>query len=372
MDASGYAGFLLGENIAAGSSHTAADLEDLLMRDPNYPGRGHRVNLLDIGSSTVFREIGVGYVSNAVPISGSATPGVNGLKDFITQDFGTNATGPFVLGVVYDDANANGAYDPGEGLDGVTVMPDSGSFYAVTGAAGGYAFPVAASGAIEVTASGGVLPTPVRTHVVLTGVNVKVDFRPSAATGGDGSNSFVDTDTDGFPDEIETALGTSPNNGGDTPSGGAAAAPLPLVAPHLDIHLDFTAPARDRLTLACRVPLTAAFDANGRTLVVDVGGIVRTYTLDSRGRAAGLSARAFQLKMRRSKGVVVAQNALLTVRLTKDSLAAALADEGLVNGTTHGKTQVSVPAIVLADGGYFTTTTLLRYTAKIGKSGAAK
>src|SRR5205085_1819797 len=78
MDAAGYANLTTeGENIAASSSGTAAALEDLLMVDKNYPSRGHRQNLLDIGSQNIYREIGVGYFSGPTPIAGSSQPGVN-------------------------------------------------------------------------------------------------------------------------------------------------------------------------------------------------------------------------------------------------------------------------------------------------------
>jgi hypothetical protein len=367
MTEAGYAGVLYGENIAAGSGHTAAALEDLLMRDPNYPGRGHRVNLLNIGGDVVYSEIGIGYSTNATPLFDSPT--VFGMKDFITEDFGAGATGPFVLGVVYADANANGSYDPGEGLGGVTVMPSGGEWYAVTSAAGGYAFPVAASGAIDVTASGGTLPSPVTAHVVLTGVNVKVDFLPGAASGGASSDSLVDTDGDGFPDEIETAVGTAPDNAGDTPTGGTAAAPLPLRLPRVGIRLDFTTPAHDRLTFSCRFPVADDFAVDGAMVLVDVGGVVRSFTLDAHGRGVGTAPRTVHLTVRRLPAGRVAQ---LDVRLSKDSVAAALADEGLLNTTTHGTAHVAVPAIVLAGGGYFTATKTLRYAAKVGKSGAAK
>ena len=61
-----------------------------------------------------FREIGIGYHLGA-----SARP--SGFKDFITEDFGRNANGPFVVGVVYNDKNGNNFYDLGEGIKGVTV-----------------------------------------------------------------------------------------------------------------------------------------------------------------------------------------------------------------------------------------------------------
>lgn len=172
IDAAGYVGNSLGENIAFTSSLNGIPLEDFLMRDPNYPGRGHRVNLLDIysQSSFVFREIGVGLKSG--------TTG-DGDKSLLTQDFGRAAVGPFLLGVVYVDTNQNGFYDVGEGVSGVSVVPDSGAYRATTGVAGAFAFPVATSGVINVTASGGGLPAPLSARIALSGENVKVDFTPT-------------------------------------------------------------------------------------------------------------------------------------------------------------------------------------------------
>jgi uncharacterized protein YkwD len=163
-------GGTIGENIAASSSATAAQLEDALMIDTGVAGRGHRVNLLDIRRDRVFREVGPGFFSGTAP-------NPSGFKDFITQDLGAvDGTAPFALGVVYRDSNGNKFYDPGEGLAGVTVRPDQGTFFAVTSNSGGYAFPTGSSGSITVTASGGGLPSPVSRMTALAGNNVKVDF----------------------------------------------------------------------------------------------------------------------------------------------------------------------------------------------------
>src|SRR5436190_19931966 len=83
ITAAGYIWNKVGENIATGSSHTPAQLEDILMLDAGYPGRGHRTNLLDIDptSATYFREIGVGYYSGTSSKS-------NVYKDVLTEDFG--------------------------------------------------------------------------------------------------------------------------------------------------------------------------------------------------------------------------------------------------------------------------------------------
>jgi hypothetical protein len=61
----------------------------------------------------------------------------------------------FLVGTVWEDEDEDGFYDPGEGRSGVTVMPDEGTFYAVTAAGGGYALPIEAPGSYEVAFSGG-------------------------------------------------------------------------------------------------------------------------------------------------------------------------------------------------------------------------
>jgi hypothetical protein len=190
------AGGRFGENIATSSSGTAAFLEDFLMVDwvngVGYPNRGHRVNLLDVDSAaTPFREIGVGYHLGA-----SQRP--SGFKDFLTEDFGRrNAVGPLILGVVYDDLNTNNFYDLNEGRSGVLVrLSPAGSWFAVTGAAGGFAFPYTGTGNITVQATGGIFGAGIVSKTVnRTGENVKVDFKESDMT---------DADGDGLDDAWET------------------------------------------------------------------------------------------------------------------------------------------------------------------------
>ncbi|MEQ1850124.1 MAG: FG-GAP-like repeat-containing protein [Chthoniobacteraceae bacterium] len=91
--------------------------------DYAYP-LGHRLNILSAG----YSEAGMG------------TAGLY-YGGRITQDFGA-APRAYILGVAYNDTNANGAYDPGEGLSGVSVRPDIGGWFAVTSASGGFAIPI--------------------------------------------------------------------------------------------------------------------------------------------------------------------------------------------------------------------------------------
>lgn len=209
MTSAGYgwaAGGSWGENIAyAGSSFggtnaNSAQLENILMIDHNQlPNRGHRVNLLDTHAAPFFREIGVAYLHHDAPTA------TLDMTDVMTQDFGRIDTqGPFVLGVVYNDVNSNGFYDLNEGMAGVTVKVTSApGVFAITGAAGGFAFPANTSaGAITIQATGGVFGVTGVSKTLspnFPGENFKVDFKASEAA------AFADTDADGLPDSWETA-----------------------------------------------------------------------------------------------------------------------------------------------------------------------
>jgi hypothetical protein len=86
----------------------------------------------------------------------------------------------FIVGTVYEDNNGNGEYDEGEGLDDVTVMPDSGTYFAVTGNAGGYAIPITSPGTYRVTFSGGELGQANYSQTVEVGAeSVLLDLEPS-------------------------------------------------------------------------------------------------------------------------------------------------------------------------------------------------
>lgn len=142
----------------------------------------HRIPLMGLtdpttGAADTFNQIGIGYVANPANPSGN----VNQTGPFVvTEDFYEDSQ-VFLVGVVYQDSNHNGCYDPGEGLAGVTITPSSGNYYAVTSASGGYTIPIdpAATGTLTVTASGGGLASPISQTIVLTGYNVKADFTPA-------------------------------------------------------------------------------------------------------------------------------------------------------------------------------------------------
>lgn len=123
------------------------------VHDALFISQGHRRNILT-GSYTV-----VGLGLRPGPFGGFNAA-------MATQNFSdggdTIDSGPFILGVAYEDRNANGAYDPGEGLANVEVRPATGSYYAVTSSSGGYAIPIAA---VQTNAETVNLPFPLNSAI---------------------------------------------------------------------------------------------------------------------------------------------------------------------------------------------------------------
>lgn len=92
----------------------------------------------------------------------------------------------FLVGTVWQDLDGDALYDPGEGRSGVVVSTDAAARFAVTSAGGGYAIPVLSPGAMQVTFSGGGLPTHVA-DVTVGADSVLVDYEvpePGAWAGG--------------------------------------------------------------------------------------------------------------------------------------------------------------------------------------------
>jgi uncharacterized protein YkwD len=146
-----------------------------LFTDQTIPGRGHRNTTM----LAFFREIGIGVST------GKDNDNSNNTWDslYIVQNFGTqlNST-PFITGVVYQDTNGNGFYDPGEGIGGIRVSVTGTNFFAITSPSGGYSVPVPGDGSYPITFSGGAFPATQKTATVAGLLNAKVDFVAPVAT----------------------------------------------------------------------------------------------------------------------------------------------------------------------------------------------
>ena len=177
----GYKWSMVGENVYA-YAKDAWFCHVGFNADWGVPSLDHRVNIMNTNASYPdYREVGI----SCVPAANSKVGPM-----IVTQDFGTpqSAGTAFLVGVVYDDGNGNGAYNPGEGLGGVSITPDGGTYYATTSGSGGFVIPLptSGSGTLTVKASGGPLGNPRSKTVSWTaGTNVKLDFTtndPAATT----------------------------------------------------------------------------------------------------------------------------------------------------------------------------------------------
>lgn len=189
---------------------------------------------------------------------------------------------------------------------------------------------------------------------------------------GDGvSNSSVDSDGDGFSDEVETALGLDPKNPSDTPFGGApAGTPESLFVTNLIIGVNFAKAGSDSLQLAGVLNVPAGFTLSGAKVVVDVGGVVRNFTLDSKG-STPKGNDTLKLSVKSVKGVVAGQASKFTIRFTKGSWQGLLTDEGLTNDNATGVPK-TVPVVILFNKKVFKADVAQLYTAKKGASGKTK
>ena len=115
-------------------------------------GRGHRKAIMSLDGD--YTNVGVALVYENNPGT-SVGPYVTTGNYCRANTSYADHYNQFIVGTVWRDLNGNSQYDPGEGIGGVTVTPNAGTYYAVTSASGGYAIPVTmAAGTYPVTFTG--------------------------------------------------------------------------------------------------------------------------------------------------------------------------------------------------------------------------
>ena len=206
VQAEGYDFTVVGENVYAFGqnilhSHAAFAIDWGLGPDGIQDPPGHRINMMD----SQFREIGIGIVDG---LDGNSTGPL-----IITQDFGNRAdlNNPYLLGVVYTDADGDGVYDEGEGVGGVSVRAEgtNGTFTATSLNAGGYQISLPA-GEYTVTFSGEAFSTDSVRTITVGSDNTKLDVTtppaapdtpdllPAYDTGANSSDNITSIDNNGI------------------------------------------------------------------------------------------------------------------------------------------------------------------------------
>lgn len=209
--------------------------------------------------------------------------------------------------------------------------------------------------------------------------NINVTVNPLGTVGNCSGNATAvvgsgpDSDCDGFSDSFETAVGTDPSNGGITPTGMPATASdiQPLIISKASIKLNFAKSNSDSISFSGTVAVPAGYNPNGAKTFFIAGGVIKTLTLTSKGRAAsGGDSIKISLK---SKMKVVQPNpaAKYSVAFKKGQFAATLASLGLTSSVAKAA-PVQVPFTFIFNGVVYQNTRAMSYTNRNGKSGLAK
>jgi chitodextrinase len=179
------------------------------------------------------------------------------------------------------------------------------------------------------------------------------------------SISDVDTDGDGFPDEIETAVGSNSQDQNSTPFGWATVTSTEPAINSLLIKLNFGIPNRDNLRISGSFPLDSEILLENQPVVVDIGGVIKSFVLDTKGSNTPKSrTESFKVRICNVSGQPTAK---FSAKVTGD-LDDKFIEEGLSNADVTG--QARIPVIILIGQKVFRKDLSGDYTAKIGRKGA--
>ena len=133
-------------------------------------GRGHRKAIMSIDGS--YTNVGIAMVQ--APSGKRVGPLVTSAAYCGADTAKANHYNRFIVGTVWRDNDGDNLYDPGEGYGSVVVTPNQGNYYAVTGAAGGYAIPIETPGTYTLKFAG---PVSGQVTVTVGSVSVLADLK---------------------------------------------------------------------------------------------------------------------------------------------------------------------------------------------------
>ena len=167
-----------------------------------------------------------------------------------------------------------------------------------------------------------------------------------------------DDDNDNFPDDFEIALGSDPLSAASTPKGLAAGPRRVANIQSMTIKLNFKSAGKDSIVVKGTLDLADGQTAEGKELIVFVGGVLRTFNISNNSGKSGSD----KIRLSKSNG--------FTITL-KGSFATTFSDEGLTQETVKNASR-TVNVVLFFDSTVSQSTKLLSYTATAGKGGTAK
>lgn len=260
----------------------------------------HRINMMN----DTYRDVGVAVLQQTDPTKQTG-------PFLVTQDFGQplNPGNPDLVGTVYNDANQDGAYEPGEGLGGISVTAvgtaSEGTFTTTSLSAGGYQLALP-DGAYTVTFSESdptAVPFPAESYsATINGQNALLDALPDDPKA---------TPVPPAPPPVQPPSGTPPpvpatppkgllaQANGRTIRGWAMDPDHPATAETIRIDID-GAPVETLSTSIKRPDLkrlgTGPFGFSITTPVLPAGRhTVELFALDDNGTPVSIGSRSFTL-----------------------------------------------------------------------------
>lgn len=220
-------------------------------------------------------------------------------------------------------------------------------------------------------------PNPAEAGIPVAFSAAATGTQPSFAwTFGDGTNGTGATPSHVYttPGQFTAVLNIIDDNGG-VASGSVdvrvnAAVDMPLMMTGACIKLNFRTAHRDAITLSGTLPVTSGFLANGQSITVSVGGIIKAFTLNPHGRATD-GRDSFTLTTRKRQGTVSAQDARFSACFPRGDFTAALSPLGMGNQDASSQ-NVFVPLMIRFNGLNYTANPQLHYSARMGVGGVAK
>jgi hypothetical protein len=144
-----------------------------------------------------------------------------------------------------------------------------------------------------------------------------------------------------------------------------AAAPEGLSMDKLDLKFDFKKSGKDQAHIRGKLPAPEG-DYAGLVVTVDIGGAMRTFTLDSKGKAKN-GNDTFMFEGKPKDGLVK-----YDTKFKKADLSDDLADEGMDGSEEAKKEDRDVIVVITVGDTAYAGEATVEYTAKVGKTGNAK
>ncbi len=202
-----------------------------------------------------------------------------------------------------------------------------------------------------------------------SGNNLTYEWTFGDGTGGSGAAPTHVYATGG----IFSAIVTVSDGSGGTASGSVDVivnSPLPLTLSKLRVKLNFAKSNQDNISLTGILPLTLGMTIGGHSVTVNVDGVVKQLTLDSRGGTPRGNDK-FKLSLKTKRGKVVTQNAIFNATFSSGSFAAALSSAGLTNATVSNASMM-IPVTIAFNGNTYSKFQMKKYSAKAGAWGKTK